>query len=97
VSRLTLVICTGGLLVGCGGPASEEAERFGGPGSGLGGPDGERLPGVGGELHAVVGEAEVADDGVVVVLAAGVVEANIVRRPMGTELRALGGELADEV
>jgi hypothetical protein len=69
------VICTGDLLVECGGPASEEAERLRGLGSGFGGPDHEHLPRVGGEVHPVVGEGEVADDGVVELLDAGVVGA----------------------
>jgi hypothetical protein len=56
------------------GPASEEAERLRRFGSGFGGPDHEHLPRVGGEVHPVVGEGEVADDGVVKVLAAGVVD-----------------------
>jgi hypothetical protein len=83
--------------VRCRGPASEEPERLGGRGSGFGGPDHEHLPGVGGEFHAVVGEGEVADDGVVEVLAAGVVEADVVGGPAGPELGALGGELTDQV
>jgi len=79
------------------GPASEEPERLRGLGPGFGGPDHEHLPGVGGEFHAVVGEGDVADDGVVEVIDAGVVEADVVGGPAGAELGALGGELADEV
>src|ERR671923_2327141 len=79
------------------GPASEEPERFGGLGCGFGGPDRKELPGVGGEFHAVVSEGEVADDRVVEVLGAGVVEADVVGGPAGAELGALGGEFADEV
>jgi hypothetical protein len=91
-----LVICTDHLLVGCGGPASEEAERLGGFGSGFGSPDREHLACVGGDLDAVVREGEVADDGVVQVLGSRVVDADVVGRPAGAELGALGGELTDE-
>jgi hypothetical protein len=38
---------------------------------------------------------DVADDGVVGVLDAGVMEADVVGGPAGTELGALGGELID--
>jgi hypothetical protein len=84
---------------GCCGvaAASKKTECLGELGSGFGGPDHEHLPGVGGEVHAVVGEGEVADDGVVKVLGAGVVEADVVGGPAGAELGALSRELADEV
>jgi hypothetical protein len=97
VSRLFLAICIGDLLDGCSGPASEEAERLRGLGTGLGGPDHEHLPRVGGEVHAVVGEGEVTDERVVVILDAGVVEADAVGGPAGAELGALGGQFTDEV
>src|SRR3712207_2492395 len=93
VSMLLLAICTGDLLVGGGGPAPEEAERLRGSRSRFGRPDREHLTGIGGDFHAVVGEGEVADDGVVQVLGPGVVDADVVRRPARAELRALGGEL----
>jgi hypothetical protein len=43
------------------------------------------------------GEGDVADGGVVELLDAGVVEADVVGGPAGAEFGALGGELADEV
>jgi hypothetical protein len=48
-----------------------------------------------GEVEPVEGEREVADFGMVELLDAGVVEADVVRGPAGAELVALGGELAD--
>ena len=42
-------------------------------------------------------QAEVADDGVVEVLDAGEVLADVVLGPAGSELLVLGGEFADEV
>jgi hypothetical protein len=91
------VIFISGLRVGRRSPASQEAERLGGLRVGFRCPDRDRQSGVGRELDAVVGEADVADDGVVEVLAAGVVEADIVGCPPGAELCAPGGELADQV
>ena len=55
------------------------------------------MPVVGGELHRLVGEGEVADDRVVEALGAGAVEADVVRGPADAELVAAGRELADEV
>jgi len=52
-------------------------------------------PRVGGQFHAVVGEGDVADDRVVEVLGAGVVEADVVGGPAGAELFALRGQLAN--
>ena len=46
-------------------------------------------PGSGGELDAVVCEADVADDSVVEVLRAGVVKADLMGGPPGAELVAL--------
>ncbi len=66
-------------------------------GSGFGGVDQDHLSGVGGELHAVVGEGDLADDVMVEVLGAGVVEADVVGGPAGAEFVALGGEFADDV
>lgn len=80
-----------------GGPAAEELQRLLGAGAGLGRVDGDRQPGIGGEVHPVVAEGEIADDGVVEVLDAGGVEADVVRGPAGAERLALGCELADEV
>jgi hypothetical protein len=52
--------------------------------------------GTGGQLYAVVCEGDVADDGMMEVLGAGVVNANVVGCPTGAELVALGRELADD-
>jgi hypothetical protein len=52
---------------------------------------------VGGDVQAVEAEAELADDGMMEVLDAGGVEADIVGGPVGAEGLALGRELADEV
>ena len=53
--------------------------------------DRAHLSGVGGEVHAVVGEGNVAEGGVVEVLDAGVVEADVLGGPAGTDIGALGG------
>jgi hypothetical protein len=52
-------------------------------------------PRIGGEVEAIVGEAEIADDGVMEVLDAGDVLADVVGGQASAELVALGGELAD--
>ena len=52
---------------------------------------------VGGEVEHLVGEGEVADDGVVEALGAGPVGADVVRGPAGAEVLAAGREFADEV
>jgi hypothetical protein len=52
---------------------------------------------VGGDVQAVVAEAELADDGVVEVLDGGGVEADVVGGPVGAERLAPCCELADEV
>jgi hypothetical protein len=53
--------------------------------------------GVGRELHHLEGQGEVADDGLMEALGAGLVQAHVVRGPAGAELLAARGELADEV
>jgi len=85
------------LGVGGGRPAAKELERVLGAAPGLGGVGEERQAGVGGEVEAVVRQVEVADDGMVELLDAGVVEADVVRGPARAERLALGRELADEV
>ena len=50
-----------------------------------------------GEVQPVVAQAELADDGMVELFDAGVVEAHVVRGPAGAERLALCCELADEV
>ena len=54
-------------------------------------------PGSAASSSDLVGEFEVADDGVVEALGAGLVGADVVRGPAGAERLAAGGELADEV
>jgi hypothetical protein len=65
--------------------------------AGLGGVGEERQPRVGDEVEPVVGEVEVADDEMVEVLDAGVVEPDLVCGPPGAERPALRCELADEL
>ena len=66
-------------------------------GSGFGGEDEHLQAAVGGEIHGLVGEVEVADDGVVDALEAGAVFADVVGSPEFAEQVAAGGEFADEV
>src|SRR5829696_4300891 len=85
------------LLLDGGGPAAEEVERFVRFGAGLRCESQEVQAGIGGELHHLEGEGEIADDGVVEALGAGLVQTHVVGRPAGAELLAARGELADEV
>src|SRR3954454_2299714 len=78
-------------------PARQEVQRLCGLRARLCHVDVDRQARIGCELEAVVVEAEVADDRVVQVLDAGVVEAHVVRGPQCAELVALGRELAYEV
>src|SRR5437764_335388 len=89
------VCCLRCFGVGRGRPAAKELQRFVCAGAGLGGVGEERQAGIGGEVEAVVRQMQVADDGMVEVLDAGVVEADVVRGPAGTEGLALRRELAD--
>src|SRR5689334_7211032 len=50
---------------GCGRPAGQQVERLLGRRPGLGGVDGDRRSAVGGRLHDLVGELELAHDRVV--------------------------------
>jgi hypothetical protein len=93
-------------LVGCGRqlgavercrPAAEELQRILGARAGLGGVGEDRQPGVCGEVEPVEAQVELADGGMVEVLDAAVVEADVVRGPAVAERLALGCELADEV
>ena len=52
---------------------------------------------VSGEVQPVEAQRELANDGMVEVFGAGVVEADVVCGPAGAERLALGCELADEV
>ena len=67
------------------------------PGAGFGGVGVHRESGVGDEVEAVVGEADLAYGGVVEVFDAGDVLADVVLCPAGSEVVALCRELADEV
>ena len=78
-------------------PGGEQAEPFGGGRAGFGGVDQEHEPGLGGDGELLVGEGELADDGVVEPLGAGAVGADVVVGPEPAEGLAPGGELADEV
>src|SRR5215212_11799464 len=85
-------------FLGCGGrPAREEVEVLRGRRAGFGGIGEHRQAVIGRDLHRLVGELEVADDRVVQALDACVVEANVVRRPLGAERLALRRELSDEL
>ena len=79
------------------GPAGQQVERLGRAAAGLGAVDADVQPVVGRQLHDLVAELEIADDGVVQPLDAGLVVADVVRGPPGAELRAAGGQLPDEV
>jgi hypothetical protein len=94
---LFLVICIGGLLIGCRGPAGEEIQRLFGFRADLGGEDEHRQIRVGDERHPFVVQLEKPDKGVVEPLGAGVVVADVVSGPACAELIASGGELADEI
>ena len=65
--------------------------------SGFGGVDHEDEPGLGGDCELLVGEGEVAREGVVEAFGAGAVAANVVVAPEAPEDLALRGEFADEV
>src|ERR1700712_2605128 len=59
---------------GCCGPGGEQLEGVRGGGGGFRGVDREAQPGVGDHVDALVGEFQIADDGVVEVLGAGTVQ-----------------------
>ena len=77
--------------------AAEELQCFLGARAGLGGVGKERQPWVRGEVEPVVAQVELANVGMVEVLDAGVVEADVVRGPAGAERLASCCELADEI
>ena len=68
---------SGLLLFDGGGPAAEEVERFVRFGAGLSCEGQEVQAGVGGELHHLEGEGQLADDRVVEALGAGLVQAHV--------------------
>src|SRR5436190_20629963 len=85
----------GGVDRGC--PAIEKLQRLVRAGAWLGDVREERQPVVCGELQPVVGQVELADDGMEELLDTGVVEAHVVRSPAEAERLALCCELADKV
>jgi hypothetical protein len=80
-----------------GGPAGQQIKGVGGGAGGFGGVDEHPQTGVGGQVERLVGEVEVADDGMVQPLAAGLVEQHVVAGPQASERLAAGGQFADEV
>src|SRR3954469_12673194 len=78
-------------------PAREQVEALRGPRAGLGGEREERQAGVGDELERLVREVELAHEGVAEALAAGVVDAHVMRGPKGAERVRARRELSDEV
>ncbi len=84
-------------LIECRRPACEEVQRLLRLRTGLGGVDEQHQACVGCKPHRLESEFEVADDRVMEALDAGVVEANVVRRPPSAERVAPRRELADEV
>ena len=73
-----------------GRPAGEEAECVGGGRAGLGGEGDERLSGVAGQLEALPGQGQLADDAVPEPLGAAGVPADVVAGPEAAEAVAAG-------
>ena len=84
-------------LIHGGGPAGEKGQSVLGWAVGFGAVGGEGQTGVGREFHDLVGEEEVAYDGVMELFGAGPVQAHVVRGPAIAEGFAAGGQLTDEV
>src|SRR5438105_6845761 len=80
-----------------GGPARQQVKGLSRAAARLGGEDADRQPIVGGDVHDLVGELELADDRVAQALGAAAVVADVVRGPRAAEFGATGRELADEV
>src|SRR4051794_4694606 len=78
-------------------PGGEQAEPFCGRRPRFGGIDHEHQPRLGGDRKLLVGERQLAYDGVLEALAAGAVGADVVVGPEPTEHVAAGGQLADQV
>src|SRR3954452_4491704 len=78
-------------------PAGQEGERVGRGGTRFGGVGGQGEAAVGSEFHGFEAEFQIADDGVMEVLGAGAVQADVVGGPAGTKVLAAGAELTDEV
>src|SRR5919112_654037 len=78
-------------------PGCEQPEALGGGGAGLCCVDEERESGFGGDDQLLVGEGELAGDGVMESFGAGAVRADVVVGPEPAEGLAAGGELPDEV
>ena len=87
-----------GCVGGRGDPAGQQVERLLGAASRVRRCRSRCVRPVSAESSSdLVGELELADDRVVKALGAGLVVADVVRRPPGAELVAAGGQLADEV
>ena len=78
-------------------PGGEQAQTLGRGRAGFGGVDHQDEAGFGGDGELLVGEGQLADDGVVEPLGAGAMGADVVVGPQAPEGLALGGELTDEV
>jgi hypothetical protein len=87
----------GRFVRGRGGPAGQEVEGLLGAAARFGGEDRQPQSPVGCELHDLVAEFEVADDGMMQPLGAGLVVADVVRRPPRAKRVAAGRQLADEI
>jgi hypothetical protein len=87
---LLVVALAGHGRPGWRGPRREQAEPLGGRGSGFGGVDEEHEAGFGGDGEFLVGEGELADDGVTEPLGAGAVGADVVVGPQSPELIVSG-------
>ena len=84
-------------LVQGGGPAGEQRQPVGRGGVGLGAVDHQRHPRVGRHGHGLERQVQLTDHGVMDVLEAGAVEADVVGGPAAGELVTAGGQLPDEI
>ena len=75
----------------------EEAQGLLGGRVGLGGVHEQDEAVVGRELHRLVAQIQLADNGVADLLDTGAVETHVVRGPPDTELLAAGGQLAHQI
>src|SRR6476469_1955712 len=92
VGRLVRVV-----LIQCRGPAREKGQSVLRGAVGFGAVGGKSQTGVRREFHDLVGEAEVAYDGVMELFGAGSVQDHIVGGPPIAEGLAAGGQLPDQV
>src|SRR3954452_22860327 len=96
---LGVVIVQGGVEAARGfggGPGGQQGQIVRGGRGGVGGVGGKHEAGGGDEVHRVVGQFHVADDGMVERLGAATVQTHVVGSPAGAERLAAGGEFADE-